>query len=274
MVSRYVPTDARRRHRHPRLRRQPTVAAGAVHPHGGDQARHRPAGRRHRRERGAPRGARPPLPGAHPRRQLRAPRTRSSQPEVASRLEGLPTFFCGRLATYTYIDQDQAIAASRSGCADEVLATLGRGNAMRDGCGEPIRAWPWPSRPTTRARASASSCSRSTTLWPGGGCDVVLVVVDDCSTDGTLDAVEDGARQARRASSVVSSTPRNGGHGPAVLEAYRLALDTGAELRPRRSTATASSSGPTSAGCSSCSRTAATACAAFAGSGTTRGSGC
>jgi len=43
--------------------------------------------------------------------------------EVSKRLEGLPTFLCGRLATYTYIDQDQAIARAFT-CADEVAATL------------------------------------------------------------------------------------------------------------------------------------------------------
>ena len=44
--------------------------------------------------------------------------------EVANRLEGVPTFLCGRLATYTYIDQDQAIARAFR-CAEEVMAALG-----------------------------------------------------------------------------------------------------------------------------------------------------
>jgi len=55
------------------------------------------------------------------------------------------------------------------------------------------------------------------------GGDVVLVVVDDASTDGTLAAVE-AVRPKLTAELRVSSMPVNGGHGPAVLEAYRLAL--------------------------------------------------
>ena len=39
--------------------------------------------------------------------------------EVTERLEGVPTFFCGRLATYTYINQDQAIEQAFA-CADRV----------------------------------------------------------------------------------------------------------------------------------------------------------
>jgi UDP-galactopyranose mutase len=42
------------------------------------------------------------------------------QDEVRARLEGTQTFFCGRLSTYTYIDQDQAIARALA-CADEVM---------------------------------------------------------------------------------------------------------------------------------------------------------
>lgn len=46
------------------------------------------------------------------------------QDEVRARSGGRPTFFCGRLATYTYIDQDQAIERAFS-CAEEVLAVSG-----------------------------------------------------------------------------------------------------------------------------------------------------
>jgi dolichol-phosphate mannosyltransferase len=56
------------------------------------------------------------------------------------------------------------------------------------------------------------------------GSDVVLVVVDDASTDGTLAAVEE-VRAKLAAELRVSSMPANGGHGPAVLEAYRRALN-------------------------------------------------
>lgn len=49
---------------------------------------------------------------------------RSLQHEVRDRLDGLPTFFCGRLATYTYINQDQAIRNALD-CAAEVLSRVG-----------------------------------------------------------------------------------------------------------------------------------------------------
>jgi UDP-galactopyranose mutase len=45
------------------------------------------------------------------------------QEEVRDRLAPVPVFFCGRLATYRYIDQDQAIEQAFA-CADRVLATL------------------------------------------------------------------------------------------------------------------------------------------------------
>lgn len=48
-------------------------------------------------------------------------RNEELQQEVRARLENLPTFFCGRLASYTYIDQDQAI-----GRALECAALVGR----------------------------------------------------------------------------------------------------------------------------------------------------
>jgi UDP-galactopyranose mutase len=41
------------------------------------------------------------------------------QQEVVAQLDGIATFFCGRLATYAYIDQDEAIAGAFA-CADEV----------------------------------------------------------------------------------------------------------------------------------------------------------
>lgn len=54
--------------------------------------------------------------------------------------------------------------------------------------------------------------------------DVVFVVVDDCSTDGTVEALE-GIRHKLRGGLVVARTPTNRGHGPAMLEAYHLALE-------------------------------------------------
>ena len=45
------------------------------------------------------------------------------QEEVRARLGGVPTFFCGRLSTYTYIDQDQAIHRALA-CAEDVLQTI------------------------------------------------------------------------------------------------------------------------------------------------------
>lgn len=56
----------------------------------------------------------------------------------------------------------------------------------------------------------------------------VLVVVDDCSTDGTADVLET-VRSKLEAELVVATTEHNSGHGPALLEAYRRALDTGAQ---------------------------------------------
>lgn len=43
--------------------------------------------------------------------------------EIDRKLEGIPTFFCGRLATYAYIDQDQAIDRALT-CAEEVMRTI------------------------------------------------------------------------------------------------------------------------------------------------------
>ncbi len=42
------------------------------------------------------------------------------QDEVRARLDGTPTFFCGRLSTYTYIDQDQAIERALA-CAEDII---------------------------------------------------------------------------------------------------------------------------------------------------------
>jgi glycosyltransferase involved in cell wall biosynthesis len=57
---------------------------------------------------------------------------------------------------------------------------------------------------------------------------LILVVVDDVSTDNTREVVE-SLRGRLKGELVLESTERNGGHGPAALEAYRRALDTGAE---------------------------------------------
>jgi UDP-galactopyranose mutase len=45
------------------------------------------------------------------------------QQEIRAQLEGIPTFFCGRLATYSYIDQDVAIGRGLA-CAETVLREL------------------------------------------------------------------------------------------------------------------------------------------------------
>ena len=56
-----------------------------------------------------------------------------------------------------------------------------------------------------------------------------FVLVDDCSTDGTVATVE--ATRAKLASRLsLHSTARNSGHGPALGEAYRHALATGADV--------------------------------------------
>jgi UDP-galactopyranose mutase len=53
------------------------------------------------------------------------------QRQIRERFEGLPTFFCGRLSTYTYIDQDQAIERAFV-CADEVERELRSGRAQNE----------------------------------------------------------------------------------------------------------------------------------------------
>ena len=60
------------------------------------------------------------------------------------------------------------------------------------------------------------------------GREVALVVVDDCSTDGTASVVE-GLDGDVEANLIVVRSERNRGHGPTLLEAYRRALDTGAD---------------------------------------------
>jgi len=62
--------------------------------------------------------------------------------------------------------------------------------------------------------------------WDG---TVTFVVVDDRSTDGTPDTVE-RARPTLAGSLRVVTMERNGGHGPAVLRAYREAMATGAHI--------------------------------------------
>jgi UDP-galactopyranose mutase len=59
----------------------------------------------------------PTIDGRHERRNGEL------QAEIVQRLEAIPTFFCGRLATYTYIDQDQAIARAFE-CAAQVQRLL------------------------------------------------------------------------------------------------------------------------------------------------------
>jgi glycosyltransferase involved in cell wall biosynthesis len=58
--------------------------------------------------------------------------------------------------------------------------------------------------------------------------ELVLVVIDDVSTDDTLEVVRSVGPNLQ-SELLVSQMPKNSGHGPAVLEAYRRALDTGAD---------------------------------------------
>jgi UDP-galactopyranose mutase len=126
MVSRYVPTEAldetvtpayvvnRPSSRVPYTRTVETKhatgqqVAGTVvsEEHPGAPSRHYPV---------------PTLDGRYERRN------KELQALVANRLDGMPTFFCGRLSTYTYIDQDQAIARAFQ-CAEEVKLVLSEGN--------------------------------------------------------------------------------------------------------------------------------------------------
>lgn len=57
------------------------------------------------------------------------------------------------------------------------------------------------------------------------GHEVVFVVVDDCSTDGTPEAVSD-VRSKLQGELLLKRMARNSGHGPTILEAYRSALET------------------------------------------------
>ena len=66
----------------------------------------------------------PTLDGVHERRNDELRR------EVTERLSGVPTFFCGRLATYTYIDQDQAIERAFD-CVEDVSRQLAEGRGAR-----------------------------------------------------------------------------------------------------------------------------------------------
>ena len=59
----------------------------------------------------------PTLDGRYERRNVEL------QEQTRARLGGVPTFLCGRLATYTYIDQDQAIERALE-CAEEVERQL------------------------------------------------------------------------------------------------------------------------------------------------------
>jgi glycosyltransferase involved in cell wall biosynthesis len=65
-------------------------------------------------------------------------------------------------------------------------------------------------------------------LAPVAG-SLTIVVVDDVSTDGTVDAVE-ATRADLKADLIVTQRAVNGGHGPAAVDAYNLALDTGARF--------------------------------------------
>jgi len=64
----------------------------------------------------------PTLDSRHEHRNLELQRT------ICEMLEPMPVFFCGRLATYTYIDQDQAIARAFE-CAAAVAERLAGGAA-------------------------------------------------------------------------------------------------------------------------------------------------
>ncbi len=58
---------------------------------------------------------------------------------------------------------------------------------------------------------------------------LTIVLVDDASSDDTVGAVET-VRGSLQGELVIHRRPVNGGHGPAALDAYRLALDTGASF--------------------------------------------
>lgn len=57
----------------------------------------------------------------------------------------------------------------------------------------------------------------------------VVCICDDASTDGTKQVVESLAPQLQ-ASLTLQTRTSNGGHGPTLLDAYHMALATGAEI--------------------------------------------
>lgn len=59
--------------------------------------------------------------------------------------------------------------------------------------------------------------------------NLTFVVVDDASSDGTAE-VANRAGEEIRADVVVIRNEENRGHGPTLLDAYRRAIDTGADL--------------------------------------------
>ena len=58
--------------------------------------------------------------------------------------------------------------------------------------------------------------------------EVTMVVVDDCSSDDTVQVLE-GVESKLQATLIIESMSANSGHGPTALAAYRRALDTGAQ---------------------------------------------
>ncbi len=59
--------------------------------------------------------------------------------------------------------------------------------------------------------------------------DHEVIVVDDCSSDGTADIIDDWGTDASSHTRVIRSTP-NAGHGPTTIKALRAGLGTGRDI--------------------------------------------
>ena len=149
------------------------------------------------------------------------------QQEVRDRLDGIDVHFCGRLSTYSYIDQDQAIGRALD-CADRGPGTCPSRDRTRlvSSTDRPAVAIAIPAY--NESEGIAEFLTEIDQALRASDVDVVMVIVDDCSTDDTIDFVN-AVAPSLSADVITERTASNSGHGPTALAAYRRALDTGAD---------------------------------------------